>query len=143
MIAVDTNILLYAHRVDSPWHRAAISALESLSGSGWAIAWPCLHEFLAIATHPRIFNPPTPLADAIAAVDAWLESGPLLLKEAEEHWSTLAPLLRSGRILGPQVHDARIAALCLQYSVDELWSADRDFSRYPRLRVRNPLVGAS
>jgi predicted nucleic acid-binding protein len=40
------------------------------------------------------------------------------------------------------VHDARIAALCLQHGVRELWSADRDFNRFPALRTRNPLVAA-
>ena len=64
MIAVDTNILVYAHREESPWHDAATSALSGLSGE-WAIPWPCVHEFLAIVTHPKIFDPPTPLATAM------------------------------------------------------------------------------
>lgn len=106
----------------------------------WAIPWPAIHEFLAIATHPRIFRPPTPLEDAIAAVESWRESRPVLLGETAEHWATLAAALRGGKILGPFVHDARIAALCLQHSVEEIWTADRDFSRFPSLRARNPLV---
>ena len=71
MNAVDTNILVYAHRSDSPWHEAAYAVLGSLSGTEWAIPWPCIHEFLAIVTHPKIFDPPTPLADAVAAVESW------------------------------------------------------------------------
>jgi predicted nucleic acid-binding protein len=46
----------------------------------------------------------------------------------------------SGKIAGAQVHDARIVALCLQHGVKELWSADRDFGRFPILAVVNPLV---
>ena len=67
MIAVDTNILVYAHREDSEWHAAAYAKLARLAegGGGWAIPWPCVHEFLAIVTHPRIFSPPTPLPAAI------------------------------------------------------------------------------
>lgn len=63
MIAVDTNILVYAHREDSLFHEQAYACLESLANGGapWAIPWPCLHEFLAIVTHPRIYRPPTPL----------------------------------------------------------------------------------
>ena len=140
MIAVDTNILIYAHRSDSPWHEAATRALASLSGAEWAIPWPAIHEFLAITTHPRIFDPPTPLDDAIAAVDSWAASRIVLLGETDQHWQTLAELLRTGMIGGPQVHDARIAAICLQHAVQELWSADRDFGRFPALAVRNPLV---
>jgi predicted nucleic acid-binding protein len=75
-------------------------------------------------------------------VAAWLESPSLvLLSETGEHWDRLKPLLEAGRIAGPQVHDARVAALCLQHGVQELWSADRDFGRFPDLAVVNPLVG--
>jgi predicted nucleic acid-binding protein len=49
-------------------------------------------------------------------------------------------LLSVGRVTGAKVHDARIAALCLSHGVSELWSADRDFSRFPDLKTRNPLV---
>jgi hypothetical protein len=76
MIAVDSNLLVYAHREDSPWHHAAyVRIVELAEGSAaWAIPWPCIHEFLSIVTHPRIYTPPTPLAKAIDQVEAWLES---------------------------------------------------------------------
>ena len=107
----------------------------------WALPWPCLHEFLAIVTHPRIYAPPTTLERALEQVDAWLESPSLaLLTESQGHWIALRALLRNGRIAGPRVHDARIAALCLQHGVRELWSADRDFNRFAGLKVVNPLV---
>jgi len=143
LIAVDTNVLVYAHREDSPWHAAAYGCIEGLAqGPGtWAMPWPCLHEFLAIVTHPRIYDPPTPLAKALDQVDAWLEApGLTLLCESGDHWSELRALLSNGRVTGGQVHDARIAALCQQHGVSELWTADRDFSRFPDLKVRNPLV---
>lgn len=143
MIAVDTNILVYAHREDSEWHAVAYAKLGELAeGRGaWAIPWPCVHEFLAIVTHPRIFSPPTPLAAAIDQVGAWFESPSLVLvAESDAHWRTLRETLVNGKITGAQVHDARIAALCLQHGVKELWSADRDFGRFPDLTVVNPLV---
>ena len=143
MIAVDTNILVYAHREDSEWHSAAYARIAQLAeGRGaWAIPWPCIHEFLAIVTHPKIFAPPTPLAAAIDQVEAWLESPTLqLLAESELHWLQFRALLLSGKIAGPKVHDARIAALCMQHGVKELWSADRDFGRFPNLTVANPLI---
>lgn len=143
MIALDTNILVYAHREDSPFHEAAFRHVAELAEGRavWGIPWPCLHEFLAIVTHPRIYAPPTPLARALDQVDAWLESPTLaLLTETERHWSTLRALLAGGRIAGAQVHDARVAALCRQHGVRELWSADRDFSRFSGLNVVNPLI---
>jgi toxin-antitoxin system PIN domain toxin len=143
MIAVDTNLLVYAHREDSPWHEPAAARIAELAEARepWAIAWPCLHEFLAIVTHPRIYAPPTPLPAALDQVDAWLASPSLaVLAETDGYWPELRALLTDGRIAGPQVHDARVAALCRLHAVRELWSADRDFSRFGGLRVRNPLV---
>ena len=144
MIAVDSNLLVYAHREDSPWHHAAYARIVELAESpaAWAIPWPCIHEFLSIVTHPRIYAPPTPLEKAIDQVEAWLESPNLvLLSESEGYWPQLRSLLQAGHVSGPQVHDARIAALCQQHGVSELWTIDRDFSRFPGLIVRNPLVG--
>lgn len=143
MIAVDTNLLVYAHREDSPWHAAALESIVGLAegAASWAIPWPCLHEFLAIVTHPRIFAPPTPLPVALDQVEAWLESPSLvLLAETEGYRHELRDLLQKSRVVGPRVHDARVAALCRHHAVAELWSADRDFSRFAGLRVRNPLV---
>jgi toxin-antitoxin system PIN domain toxin len=144
LIAVDSNILVYAHREDSPWHDAAnVRMIEMAEGRApWAIPWPCIHEFLAIVTHPRIYSPPTPLLKAVDQVEAWLESPSLvLLSESEHYWTVLRSMLQSGRIAGPHVHDARIAALCRNHGVGELWTADRDFGRFPGIQVRNPLVG--
>lgn len=111
------------------------------ASSAWGIPWPCLHEFLAIVTHPRIFAPPSPLEAALDQVEAWLEApGLVLLAEAEGYWPGLRTALVEGRIAGPLVHDARVAALCRLHGVRELWTADRDFGRFPGLVVRNPLV---
>lgn len=144
MIAVDTNLLVYAHREDSPWHDAAYARIAELAEdrAPWAIPWPCLHEFLAIVTHPKIYAPPTPLAAARDQVEAWLESPSLtLLTEAEGYWRELKSVLHDGRIAGPQVQDARVAALCRLHGVSVLWTADRDFSRFHGLTFRNPLLG--
>jgi hypothetical protein len=143
VIAVDTNILVYAHREDSPFHAGAAGRLVELaeSNAAWAIPWPCIHEFLAIVTHPRIYNPPTPSSAAIAQVDAWLESPTLvLISESDQHWAELRELVARGHVSGGRIHDARVAALCRQHGVRELWSADRDFSRFAGLTVVNPLM---
>lgn len=143
MIAVDTNILVYAHREDSPWHEPALDRLIELakSGASWAIPWSCLHEFLAIVTHPRIYRPPSPLELALASLAAWQESRTLrLLGEGPGYFGTLEQVTRAAKISGPKIHDARIAALCLHHGVRELWTADRDFSAFPTLRCINPLV---
>lgn len=145
MIAVDTNVLVYAHRADSPHHRRALEVVQGLAQDSvpWAIPWPCLHEFLAVVTHTRIYRPPTDLAVALEAVKALTATPSLqVLAEGRDHARLLSDLLESADVTGPRVHDARIAAICLSHGVRELWSADRDFSWFPRLRVVNPLTTA-
>jgi predicted nucleic acid-binding protein len=104
----------------------------------------CIHEFLAVVTHPCIYALPTPLARALDQVGARLESPTLtLLTESTARWPTLLGLLADGHIAGAQVHDGRVAALCRQHGVRELWSADRDFSRFAGVAVVNPMAHAS
>jgi toxin-antitoxin system PIN domain toxin len=141
MIAVDSNVLIYAHREESPFHQRAFESLRTLaeSNEAWAIPWPCVHEFLSIVT--RVYKPATPLKIALEEVEAWFESPTLvLLAETDGHWPELRALATAAHASGPLIHDARIAALCRQHGVRELWSADRDFSRFPGLTVVNPLV---
>lgn len=143
MIAVDTNILVYAHRRDSLFHQTAKERLVALAESrtAWAIPWPCVHEFFNVVTHPRIYNPPTPLESALRQIDVWLDSpSVVLLSEPDQYWSALRPILERSRVNGPRVHDARIVAICRSYDIRELWTADRDFSRFPELSLVNPLV---
>jgi toxin-antitoxin system PIN domain toxin len=146
MIAVDTNILLYAHRRDSEFHDPATDALGRLAddGQSWAIAWPSLVEFFTVATHSRVYDPPSTTSQAIDQVDAWMESPTLIaLGETSSSWRFLRNLLLDARATGPLGYDARIAALCIAHGVRELWTADRDFGRFPALRTRNPLVVAT
>lgn len=143
MIALDTNLLVFAHRRDSPFHAGAKALIAQLAegNAAWAIPWPCVHEFHAIVTHPRIYAPPSTPEQSIAQIEAWLASPTLqLLSENEMHWPELRQLLSKAKVQGPLVHDARIAALCVSHGIRELWSADRDFSRFPSLRIRNPLI---
>ena len=143
MIAVDTNILIYAHRADSPWHQAAKSALDNLAEGPWAVPWPCIHEFLAIVTHPRIFNPPTPSTDARRTVERWLGVPTVrALAEMPGYLEILDDVLLRSHVVGPRIHDARIFAICLQHGIDTLWSADRDFTRFAGLQTVNPLLAS-
>lgn len=144
MIAVDTNLLVYAHRRESSFHERAREVVGQLatSRSPWAIPWPCVHEFYGVVTNARSFTPPSTVAEAIAQLTGWLDSpSATTLHEGPDHWATLQALLVAGRVVGGQIHDARIAAICVEHGVREFWTADRDFNRFPALTVRNPLVG--
>jgi toxin-antitoxin system PIN domain toxin len=143
MIAVDTNILVYAHRAESPFHERALETLEQL-GNGddpWAIPWPCFHEFISIATHPRIYSPPSPTEVALTFLENWRQSPGLhLIAEGAGYFEKIHRFALRGKIAGPKIHDARIAAICLNHGVKTLFTADRDFSLFPDLKCANPLV---
>ena len=143
MIAVDTNILVYAHRAESGFHAEAFECLRSLAEGGkpWGIPVSCLHEFLSVVTNPRIFDPASKPEQALAQIDAWLASPQAhVMHSGSQHWHILSELTRKAKLQGGQFHDARIAAICIENGVSELWSADRDFGRYKGLKTVNPLV---
>ncbi len=143
MIALDTNILVYAHRSDSKFHERAAEALFSLATGRkpWALPWPCVHEFLAVVTRPRLYDPPTPIDTALNQVEAWVAAPSVtLLKETGNYLEVLARLLRLSDAAGLRVHDARIAAICIANGVRELWTSDSDFRRFP-LVTKNPVAG--
>ena len=143
MIAIDTNILVYAHKRDAPLHAQAKAVLTALAESpdGWAIPWACLHEFSAVVTHPRVWDPPSTAAEALAQVEAWIASPSVrLLTESRDHLTQLSRLVETVRPTGASVHDAKIAAICLSHGVRELLTMDRDFSRYPSLKTRSLLA---
>jgi toxin-antitoxin system PIN domain toxin len=143
VIALDTNLLVYAHREDSEFHAAANHKVDSLRRQPvpWSIPWPCVHEFIGIVTHPAIYKPASTLPEAFAFLDSLLASPQLhLLSESSGYFEKLRALAAAARLKGPRIHDARIAALCLHHGISELWSADRDFSAFPQLKLHNPLV---
>lgn len=143
MIAVDTNILVYAHRAESNFHAEAFDFIKRLAQGNkpWSIPVSCLHEFLAIVTNPKIFRPASTFSQALTQVDAWAESPQMhVLHSGAQHWQILCDLTHKAQLQGGQFHDARIAALCLENGVSVLYTADRDFGRFKALKTINPLV---
>lgn len=141
MRAVDTNILVFSEITSSRFHRTARALLVELGESAepWAIPWPCVYEFLRIVTHPRVYHPPVPMERARADLDRVLASPSLvLLSETRRHSELLEKMLATSGVSGNLVHDAHIAALCLEHGVSELLTGDRDFLRFPEIRVVNP-----
>jgi len=143
MIAVDTNLLLHAHQREAELHAPALRLIRSLAEAPapWAVCFHSLVEFFAVVTHPRVWRLPSTPIQALDQIAAWKESPSLrILTDTEASLDILGQLVVHGRVRGGQVHDARIAACCLTHGVRELWTVDRDFSRFPNLATRNPLV---
>ncbi len=142
MLAVDTNILIHAYYSDSELHDAAAAAVRvaAEAEAAWAIPWPCIHEFFGVVTSNRLPRSPRRAELALKQINAWMQSPSLqLLTETRNHWRTLERLISAGQVTGGLIHDAKIAALCLDNGVSELLTLDRDFSRFPELKVRSIL----
>jgi uncharacterized protein len=145
MRLVDVNVLVYAFRADAPGHAAHRAWVAALVGSdeAYAVSDHVLAGFLRVVTHPRVFQPATPLAPALAFAQAFRErANAVLLAPGERHWSIFTKLCREASARGNLVPDAWLAALAIE-SGCELVTTDRDFARFPGLRWRHPLEGAS
>lgn len=143
MIAVETNILVYAHRREVAEHAQAADAVRELAEgeAPWAIPWPCVFEFFSVVTNPRIWkDAASSPAAAWRQINAWRASPSLvLLHEIDGAAEVLDTLVKNPRVRGPIIHDARIAALCIAHGVEALLTRDRDFALFPLLKTRNPL----
>ena len=143
MIAVDTYILVYAHRPDMEFHKRADRYLTDILESGLPIAipYPCISEFLSIVTNQKIFKNPTPAEIALKELDGVLDfSNIYLIGELNGFYSLFNKLILNAKIKGGAIHDARIATICLQHEISELHTADRDFNRFKGLKTKNPLI---
>jgi toxin-antitoxin system PIN domain toxin len=143
VVAVDTNVLVYAEVVSSPHHEIARERLRELAegDAPWALPWPCVYEFLRVVTHPRVYEPPVPLEIARADMGTILACPSLhLLSETPRHSEILDEILSESGVTGNLVHDAHIVALCREHGVREILTADSDFRRFRGIKVTDPFA---
>jgi uncharacterized protein len=140
VILVDANVLLYAYDPRSEHHERCRSwVVKAFSGDEpVCLAWVTILAFIRISTNPRIFEAPLSAQEAIAIVSSWLARPAVSVLEAgEQCWEILRALLVEAQVTGPLVMDAFLAALALENGAT-LATTDRDFSRFPKLRLSNP-----
>jgi toxin-antitoxin system PIN domain toxin len=138
VIAVDTNILVYAHRAELAKHEAASARLVALAEgpAAWALPVFCLGEFLRVVTHPRLFDPPFSAAEACRALERVLESPSLdVISPGPSFPDLLRQAVQEADAVGNLVFDAQIVALCRESGVSLLLTEDRDFDRFPAFRT--------
>ena len=147
MIAVDTNVLVYAHRRESQFGEAAHALMTDLAEGdrAWSIPWPCCYEFLSVVTNRRIWKDrPTTPEQAWLQFHAWYASpANRMIGETQDFAQTLQRFVQRPHVVGGVVHDARIAAICVAHGVDVLFTRDRDFSLFPEIPTRDPLATPS
>ena len=137
MIAVDTNVLLYADREETPQHRAALRAIRRLAegNEAWAVPIQCIGEFLRVVSHDRVFQPPTPIDEALASIESLLASpAARLLMPGNRYLQILRDVIARSGVRGNLVFDAQIAAVCLEHGATTLLTEDRDFTRFQGIK---------
>lgn len=141
MLALDTNILVYASLPESPFYPRALALVRELAAapSLWALPWPCVYEYLRVITDSRTKPVPMSMDAAWGNMRALFGApGLCLLAQTPAHEEVLDTVLHGAQLRGSRVHDAHIAALCVEHGVSELVTGDRDFRRFSGLRIRDP-----
>jgi uncharacterized protein len=136
----DVNILVYAHRKESPGHARYADWLRKLATGAepFAVSEPAMHGFVRVVTNPRIFDPPSITKDAFTFLNALIERpGCTVLRPGPGHWAIFQKLCLKPGVRGKLVSDAAHAALAVEYGCEWV-SADTDFGRFaPELRWRH------
>jgi toxin-antitoxin system PIN domain toxin len=138
LIAVDTNILVYAHRSESPKHHAALQWLRFLASpeAGLRIPLFCMSEFVSVVTRRGFYSPPSTLSQALSALELLLQNeNTQLLMPKENHWLVLSKLLKATAATGASVFDAQIAALCFEHGIERILTEDKHFERFSDLSI--------
>jgi hypothetical protein len=141
MIAIDTNLLIYAHRAGTPEHRSARSAIEAACGlaGGCAITLPSIAEFFSVVTHPAAVGRPSLPEDAAAFLSALEEAGIVVLRPGPSFATRLLQTAADLAVKGARIFDLQIALCALDGGATELWTHDANFVKIPGLVIHDPL----
>lgn len=141
MIALDSNLLIYAHRGAADEHQAARTAIKRASGDarGWGIALPAVAEFWSVVTHPAAAGGPSTPRQAAAYFSELIEAGAKVFHPAERFEARLLRLAEDLQVGGPRIFDLQIALASFDGGATEIWTHDRNFLSFPRIRVHDPL----
>lgn len=142
MIVVDANLLIYAYNTASPhcqksrqWLEDVFSGIEPVG-----LPWQSIAAFLRITTNPQLHGRQYSLKEAAGIVEDWMaQTNVRILTPADDHWVQFRRMIVEGQASGPMISDAELAALTVEYG-GVLYTADRDFARFPGLRWKNPLA---
>ena len=141
MKIIDANLLVYAYVPALEQHAPARRWFETALGQDEAVglAWPSVLAFVRVTTSARVFRVPLPLDRAVAVVDEWLQQPSVeLILPTPRHWTALREMLVTGQAAGPLTSDAHLAALAREHGAT-IYTTDRDFLRFPDVKVVNPL----
>ena len=142
MIALDTNLLVYAHHADSPEHRAARRAIETIAAEeegAWGIALPTVAEFWTVVTHPKRGVQRSSPEEARRFLTALTDAGARLYSPGNHFGERLAGTAVDLGIEGPRIFDLQIALTAFDNGVTRIWTHDERFVAVPGQRIYDPL----
>jgi hypothetical protein len=143
VVAIDTNILVAAHRRGVPHHQDALALISRLAEDEvpFALFWPSLYEFLRVVTHHRVFDPPSTVQEALEALEDFLAPPAVrIVSETPVHPALVRRVISEAGVTGNLVHDAHLVALALEHGIHEILTLDADFRRFPHVSSRNPFA---
>ena len=141
MYLFDVNILIYAHREDSPHHSLIIKFIEKgvEDNKSFGFSNLALSGFLKVVTHPKVFNPPSEIERAISFIDSIIKhTNGVEIVPGPGHWKIFTDLCRKSGVKGNLVPDAYYAAIAIEHGCTWV-TTDRDFTRFDDLKWLNPL----
>lgn len=142
MIALDTNLLVYAHRSGVAEHALARRAIERAARiGGWGLALPCISEFFSVVTHPACPPRPSTPKQAMDYIECLVEGGALIWSPGPGFGNRLLRLAADLKVQGARIFDLQIALMAFEGGANEVWSHDRNFQSVSGLPVRDPLGG--
>ena len=143
MLAVDTNVLVYAADADSQFHGPCRGWLERqrMRPDAWYTTWGILYEFMRVTTHPRVMRRPWSAPAAWKFVMALLASpGLAVLVPTQRHADVAGQLISElPHLAGNLLHDAHTAILMREHGIGRICTRDTDFNQFPFLEVVDPL----
>lgn len=142
MIAIDTNLLIYAHRESLPEHRAARRAIEEAANraDGWGIPLPCIAELWSVVTHPAAAKRPSRPEEVRDFIAALGEAGAIVLLPGASFGDRLMRLAQDLKVLGNGIFDLQVGLAALDGGANEIWTHDRRFKGLPGLSAFDPLA---
>lgn len=141
MIAIDTNLLVYAHRAGLAEHRAARQAIEDAANrsAGWGIPLPCIAELWSVVTHPAAAQRPSRPEEVRDYLAALSEAGAVLLLPGSSFGDRLLRLAQDLEVFGNGIFDLQVGLAALDGGAKEIWTHDRRFKGIPGLSAFDPL----
>jgi len=146
MLAIDTNIIIYAHNVGSAFHaktsafvKKVVAERDKQGHHTVGVPAQVYAEFINVITRQTIENPLS-LAEAIVVVEKYIKAGVPIIHAQPTQLQTFLELAKSVTTR-KKTFDIFLAATLKDNEIEGLYTVNTDdFQSFPFLKVVNPLA---